>query len=102
MTKPFTSAVGQTGELTRAVETVGMRLHDYFTRVKSRLMYFTEEQIALVEDLQGRRFPKGRREHQEHIARQMVDECYINGCTAAEAEAAKHLRLAEELKRRGA
>ena len=101
MSRSSTVTRGDAGELTRAVETVGMRMHDYFMRVKNRLMYFTEEQIALVEDLYGRRFPKGRLEHQEHIVRQMVDECYINGCTSEEAKAAKHLRLAEELRRRG-
>jgi|GEM_PF-1911498 len=101
MDKPFTEAIEDKGHFIRAVETVGLRLHDYFQRVKSRLMYFTECQLALVEDLHGRRFPRGRKATQEHIAREMIDECYINGCTHEDAVAAKHFRLAVELQKRG-
>lgn len=91
MLKPFT----------QAVETVGLQLHDYFERVKSRLMYFTECQLATVEDVHGRRFPKGGRKRHETIAREMVDECYIQGCTSDDARAGQYPRLAEELEKRG-
>jgi len=85
----------------QSVEAVGQTLQQAFTRLKDRLMYFTECQLATVEDLHGRpRFPKGGRKRHENIAREMVDECWIHGITRDDAKAAKCPRLCDELKER--
>lgn len=95
----------QTSTFEQAVRVVGLSLKDFFHRMKRRLMDFTECQLATAEDLRDRaergRYPKGRAKAQADLAREMVDECFIHLCTHKEAEAAKCLRLADELKARG-
>jgi len=86
----------------QGVQAVGLALQRGFNRLKERLMYFTECQLATVEDVRGRsRFPKRGVERHESIARQMVNECAIHGLTSDNAGLAKCPRLFDELKKRG-
>lgn len=74
---------------------------NHHSRLLDRLLYFTECQLATVEDLNDRsRFPKGEKKRHENIADKMIDECHVQGLRREDAAASKCPRAADRLRPR--